>query len=267
MKVYKDDVFSNRCGAGVSYGFYGRTGGVSTGLYDSLNCAMGSGDDQAKVLQNRALIAADLGVDDSRISTLWQCHSGQCLQLSAHTPHGDDRPKGDGLVTDVPGLAIGVLTADCGPVLFHGSRDNGAPVIGAAHAGWGGAFGGVLDDTVSKMQAAGAVMESMVACVGPCIQQASYEVSEAFSHPFLEKHEESERFFKSGVRAGHLQFDLSGYIAFRLALSGVQTIRIMSVDTYREEENCFSYRRATHRGESVYGRQMSAIVIKKQTYP
>ncbi len=255
MKVYRDESFSRRSDPRVSYGFYGRTGGVSDGLYDSLNCAMGSGDDQTKVLKNRALIAADLGMDDPRISTLWQCHSGLCLQISSHTSNGDDRPKGDAMVTDVPGLAIGILTADCGPVLFHGAKDNGAPVIGAAHAGWDGAMGGVLEDTVSKMQEAGAQMESIMACVGPCIQQVSYEVSEAFSHPFIEKHEESERFFKSGAKAGHMQFDLSGYIAFRLALSGIRDVRLMGVDTYRDEENCFSYRRATHRGEGVYGRQ------------
>jgi hypothetical protein len=262
MKVYKDDAFTKACGAQVSYGFYGRAGGVSGGIYTSLNCGTGSGDDQQKVRQNRAFIAQHLGVGDAPISTLWQCHSAQCLHIFSHVAEDNARPKADALVTDVAGLAIGVLTADCGPVLFTAQKPDGAPVIGAAHAGWGGALGGVLEDTVHNMVQAGAMSDSIIACVGPCIQQVSYEVGNDFMAPFLARHDEAERFFKSGAKEGHSQFDLSGYIAFRLALCGVQNVRLTGVDTYREEETCFSYRRATHRGEPDYGRQMSCIVIK-----
>ncbi|PZQ48072.1 MAG: laccase domain-containing protein, partial [Micavibrio aeruginosavorus] len=131
------------------------------------------------------------------------------------------------------------------------------------HAGWGGALGGVLEDTVAKMSQVGTLLETVHACVGPCIQQASYEVSESFADPFLEKHPDSEKFFKSARRAGHLMFDLSGYVAFRLALCGVKNVSLMGADTYAEEARCFSYRRATHRKEPDYGRQISAIVIRK----
>jgi YfiH family protein len=261
MKVFKDDGFTKACGTTISYGFYGRTGGVSTGLYASLNCGTGSNDVQTHVAQNRNMIAKNLGVAGGGVSTVWQCHSSLCLSIKSHVTEGDNRPKADALVTDVAGLAIGVLTADCGPVLFIGKKENAAPVIGAAHAGWGGALGGILEDTVAKMAQEGAVLETIEACVGPCIMQASYEVGQDFANPFLEKHEEAERFFKAGQKERHLMFDLPGYIAFRLSACGVKTVRLMGVDTYKEEAGCFSYRRATHKGEGDYGRQMSCIVI------
>jgi YfiH family protein len=261
MKVFKEDGFAKACGAIISYGFYGRTGGVSTGLYTSLNCGTGSQDNQNHVAQNRSIIAKNLGVADDNISTVWQCHSATCLSIKSDVSQGEDRPRADALVTDVAGLAIGVLTADCGPVLFRGEKPSGAPVVGAAHAGWGGALGGVLEDTVSKMQTLGAGVETITACVGPCIMQASYEVMDDFMRPFVMKHEEAERFFMVGQKEGRLMFDLPGYIAFRLSACGVKTVRLMGVDTYRDEQNCFSYRRATHRGEGSYGRQMSCIVI------
>ncbi len=260
MKIYKDDAFSKACGENIAYGFYGRTGGVSKGIYSSLNCGTGSNDDQQDVAKNRSMIAQHLMGRDKEISSLWQCHSPDCLLIHAPIAAGNDRPKADALVTDKAGLPIAVLTADCGPVLFAAKKQNGDPVIGAAHAGWGGALGGVLEDTIAKMVHAGAEIESMIACVGPTIGPASYEVSDDFMKPFLERHDESEHFFKS-AKTGHKMFDLPGYIAMRLALAGVRQVRITGVDTYKEEENCFSYRRATHRGEPDYGRQMSAIVI------
>ena len=203
-----------------------------------------------------------LGAPDGRVSTLWQCHSGDCLSIDTHVGEGEARPKADALVTDVAGLAIGVLTADCGPVLFTGRKESGAPVVGAAHAGWGGALGGVLDDTVSKMVQVGALPKTIVACVGPCIMQGSYEVGPDFAKPFILKHDEADRFFKAARKPGHMMFDLPGYIAFRLALAGVKTVRLMGLDTYAREADFFSFRRATHRGEPDYGREMSAIVIK-----
>ena len=262
MKVYKDAKFDAVCGDDIAYGYYGRTGGFSSGVYTSLNCGPGSGDDANAVAQNRSKIAKHLGTTDGVISTLWQCHSPHCLSIDTPVGEGDARPKADALVTDKIGLAIGVLTADCGPVLFAAKKQNGAPVIGAAHAGWSGALGGVLEDTIAKMVQLGAVLESIKACVGPCIGSASYEVSDNFAEPFIARHEEAEHFFKPAQRAGHLMFDLAGYIAMRLAYAGVGQVSLMGVDTYKEEEFCFSYRRATHRSENDYGRQMSGIMIK-----
>lgn len=262
MKVFKEAGFDAACGARISYGFYGRTGGVSTGLYSSLNCGTGSKDDQTHIAQNRKRIADHLGAKDGHISTLWQCHSGVCLTVKDHVPMGENRPQADALVTDVAGLAIGVLTADCGPVLFCGEKADGVPVVGAAHAGWGGALGGILDFTVFRMMELGAKIDSITACIGPCILQPSYEVQNAFAEPFLTRHEAAERFFMTGQKDGHLHFDLPGYCAFRLSLIGVKTVRMLGVDTYANEDECFSYRRATHRGEPDYGRQMSAIMIK-----
>lgn len=262
MKVFNDNAFTKACGDDIAYGFYGRTGGVSKGIYASLNCAPGSNDDQQDVAKNRSIVAKDLGVKDGTISTLYQCHSATCYAIDTHVSVGDARPKGDALVTDKPGLAIGVLTADCGPVLFTGRKADGAPVIGAAHAGWGGALAGVLEDTVAKMVQLGAPVESIKACLGPCIMQPSYEVQESFADPFLEKHPASDRFFMAGRKAGHLMFDLPGYIAFRLAHAGVRHVSLMGLDTYADEGNFFSFRRATHKGEPDYGREISAIVVK-----
>lgn len=262
MKPFRDDQFDKACADRVAYGFYGRKGGVSQGIYKGLNCGTGSNDDQKLVALNRSMIADDLGVYDGRISTLWQCHSALCLSIKSHVPEGEERPKADALVTDVAGLGIGILTADCGPVLFMGEKANGAVVIGAAHAGWGGALGGVLEDTVDKMIQTGAELENIKACVGPCIAQASYEVSDEFMIPFVEKHEEAEKFFKAARKPGHQMFDMPGYIAYRLSLSGIRKVSLMGLDTYADEENFYSFRRATHRGEGDYGREMSAIVIK-----
>jgi polyphenol oxidase len=262
MKIFSHDAFDAISGDAIAYGFFGRTGGVSQGIYSSLNCGPGSGDNAAAVQENRKIVANGIGVPDAQISTLWQCHTAECLYIREHVAEGEARPKADALVTDRPGLAIGVLTADCGPVLFVAQKPNGAPVIGATHAGWGGALGGVLEDTIAKMVQAGAAPESIKACVGPCIGPASYEVGADFMRPFIVKHEEAEKFFREARKLGHFMFDLPGYIAYRLSLQGVRYVTLMGVDTYKEEETCFSYRRATHRGEGDYGRQMSAIMIR-----
>lgn len=261
MKRFEDGLFTKMCGPKISYGFYGRKGGVSKGIYEGLNCGTGSSDDQKNVAQNRSMIAKDLGAPDGKVSTLYQCHSATCLSIKSHVLEGEERPKADALVTDVAGLAIGILTADCGPVLFSGFKENGAPVIGAAHAGWGGALGGILEDTVAKMEQLGAEPSSIAACVGPCIMQGSYEVGAEFAKPFLMKHDEAEKFFMAARKPGHMMFDLPGYIAYRLSLCGVKTVRLMGLDTYADAENFYSYRRATHKGEPDYGREMSAILI------
>jgi YfiH family protein len=261
MKTYSDKTFSDVCADQISYAFFGRTGGVSAGIYSSLNCAPGSADDQNAVAENRKIVAQKLSGKSMDVSTLYQCHSPDCLIIDTHVPVGDERPKADALVTDKAGLPIGVLTADCGPVLFAAKKANGAPVIGAAHAGWGGALGGVLEDTVVKMVQLGAVPETIKAVLGPCIMQASYEVQDQFAKPFLERHEQAGHFFMPAQKPGHLMFDMPGYIAMRLSLVGVPFIKFVGVDTYAEEENCFSFRRATHRGEKDYGRELSAIMI------
>lgn len=263
MNVFSDPSFTQACGNAVSYGFFGRTGGVSAGKYGSLNCGTGSEDDQDHIAENRRRVVRHLTGAEGEVSTLWQCHSADCLTIDGHVPAGDGRPHADALVTDKAGLVIGCLTADCGPVLFIGHKPDGAPVIGAAHAGWGGALKGVLENTVEHMQKAGAAPDTIKACVGPCIMQASYEVSEEFMRPFAIKHEEAEHFFKAGRKEGHLMFDLPGYIAMRLSLAGVRQVALMGLDTYKEEEDFFSFRRATHRGEGDYGRQISAIVINR----
>ncbi len=262
MQAFRDKGFTTQCGSNVSHGFYGREGGISQGLYAGLNCGTGSNDNPENVAKNRSMIARDVGATDGRVSTLWQCHSAICMPIKSHVGEDDARPKADALVTDVAGLAIGVLTADCGPVLFVGRKDDDAPVIGAAHAGWGGALGGVLEDTVLKMTQLGAGIDTIRACVGPCILQGSYEVGAAFLNPFLERHDSAERFFMAGRRAGHYQFDLPGYIAFRLAHVGIRHVTLMGLDTYADEGAFYSYRRATHRGEPDYGREMSIIMIR-----
>lgn len=258
MKIYQNAAFSDA----VRHGFYGRKGGVSAGIFASLNCGPGSGDDPAAVIENRARVAHDLGVGTDNLASLWQVHSPDCIPVREPLPTGDQRPKADAMATDVPGMALGVLTADCGPVLFEGRKNNGDPVIGAAHAGWGGALRGVLEATLVQMESLGASRASIIAAVGPCIGAASYEVSAGFDKAFLEHDPDSERFFKAARRERHLMFDLPGYIAWRLARAGVGRVALSGIDTYKDAENCFSFRRSTHRSEADYGRQLSAIVIK-----
>ncbi len=263
--VYFDSarfIDNERAEAPVYHGFFGRQGGTSKGVYDSLNCGRGSDDNPANVSLNLQMIGNTIGLPHDRIMTQHQIHSNVCAYVDAPWDDNKARPEGDALVTDKAGLAIGVLTADCAPVLFLGTKEDGSPVIGAAHAGWKGAVGGVLDNTVKMMLGRGAVLSSLRACVGPCIAQGSYEVSEAFVDPFMNDDHDNERFFMAGTREGHLMFDLAGYCAARLARNGLKTVFIKDLDTYFNEEDFFSYRRATHRDEKDYGRQMSLIYIK-----
>ena len=245
----------------VFHGFFGRKGGESQGIYASLNCGPGSNDDPADVAANRAIVSEIVGCDPSRLLSLYQVHGDHCVMVG-DVWDADNRPQADAMVTDQPGFALGILTADCAPVLFHGQKEDGAVVIGAAHAGWGGALKGVLGETLMQMIALGATLESIKACVGPCIAQSSYEVGEDFVHAFLKESEENERFFKSAKREGHLMFDLPGYCAFKISQAGVKDVFIRDFDTYSREDDFFSYRRATHREEKDYGRQISVITIK-----
>jgi len=243
--------FRARLLGAVAHGFLGRAGGVSDGLYAGLNCGIGSDDDPAAVAANReaALAAVAPG---ACLLTPYLGHSADCATVAA--PFAA-RPRADALATATPGLALGVVTADCAPVLL---ADPVAGVAGAAHAGWKGALAGVTDATVAAMEALGASRERIVAAVGPCIARASYEVDGGFRTRFLDDDVANERFFADG-RAGHARFDLEGYVAHRLAAAGVVRVETLGLDTYADERRFFSYRRSTHRGEPGYGRQIAII--------
>lgn len=247
----------------INHAFFGRNGGVSDGIYASLNCGLGSNDAPDKVMQNRLIVADYFGQDLKNLSGVNQIHSPDCLILKDCMLEGEERPKADAIVTDTPGLILGVLTADCGPVLFYGRTRTGVPVIGAAHAGWRGAIGGVLEGTLRRMVECGAELSGIQAAIGPCIGPKSYEVNEEFIEPFMAQDDANEHFFKDAQKDGHLMFDLPGYIASRLAIAGVKDITITGHDTFADEDNFFSYRRKTHRNEPDYGRQISAIMIRE----
>ena len=239
--------------AGVAHGFLGRRGGVSQGVVGGLNVGLGSGDDPAAITENRRR-AADAVLPGAALVTAYQVHSATVATVTG--PIADaDRPHADALVTDRPGLLLGILTADCAPVLF---ADVAADVVGAAHAGWKGALAGVTDATLAAMQALGARRERIAAAVGPCIARASYEVDAAFLDRFVAADPDNERFFADGRRE-RWQFDLEAYVVHRLAAAGVRRIAALGLDTYGDAERFFSFRRATHRGEADYGRQIALI--------
>lgn len=242
----------------VSAAFFGRQGGVSEGIYASLNCGLGSGDDPAAVAENRARVAAELGVGD--VLSLYQVHGADCLRVDAGWANDEARPKADAFVTDQRGVGLGILTADCAPVLFYADSSSGG-VVGAAHAGWRGALGGVLSATVEAMRGYDGVSD-IHAVVGPCIAQASYEVSMDFVAPFIDASPTYEHFFAAAPQDGKLLFDLSGFCAARLAEAGVRHVSLADIDTYKNAEAYFSYRRATHVGEADYGRQLSVIALR-----
>jgi YfiH family protein len=253
---------------GVAHGFFGREGGVSGGLYDSLNCGPGSSDDPASVTENRRRVAAALA-PEAKLLSLSQIHSAIVHvlpptwdQRPAPPREGAARPEGDAMVTATPGLALGILTADCAPVLL---ADPAAKVIGAAHAGWKGALGkdgrGVLEATLEAMEKLGAARERIRAAIGPCISQSNYEVGWDFRDRFLELGLKNRRFFTPSDREGHYRFDLAGYVAHRLTNAGVAAVEPLGVCTYPPENGFFSFRRTTHKGEPDYGRQISAIVL------
>ena len=238
---------------GIAHGFLGRVGGTSRGDHAGLNVGLGSDDDPDAVVENRRR-AREAVLPGARLVTLYQIHSADAVTVLKALDEGV-RPHGDALVTDQPGLALGILTADCAPVLF---ADVEAGVVGAAHAGWQGALAGVTDTTILAMEALGAHRARIAAAVGPCIAQASYEVDETFARRFEKADPDHARFFAAG-RAGHRQFDLPGYVAHRLHASRIGRVESLGLDTYADEGRFFSYRRATHRGEPSYGRQISII--------
>jgi hypothetical protein len=241
---------------GISHGFLGRRGGVSEGVCAGLNVGLGSGDDRAAIAENRRRAIAAVA-PGALLVTVHQIHSPDVVYAG---PWPDDgRPRADAMVTDRPGLALGILTADCAPVLL---ADAEAEVIGAAHAGWKGALGGVVEATVTAMERLGADRARIAAAIGPCIARKSYEVDEGFFRRFAEADPENERFFAAGEREGHHQFDLEGFVLSRLAAAGLGRIEALGEDTYTQPDRFFSYRRATHRGEPDYGRQVSLIALQ-----
>lgn len=238
---------------GLPHGFLGRRGGVSRGDTAGLNVGPGSGDDPRLVALNRARAVAAVR-PGARLVTVYQVHSPDCVVVADELWENEQRPHADAMATDRPGVLLGILTADCAPVLL---ADRDAGVVGAAHAGWKGAFGGVTDRTIAAMEGLGASAARIVAAIGPCIARQSYEVDDRFRDRFCED-AGNARFFQPG-REGHHQFDLEGYVAARLEAAGIATVERLGLDTYAEPERFFSYRRATHRGEAAYGREISLI--------
>lgn len=242
---------------GLRHAFFTRAGGVSSGIYESLNGGIGSKDEAGHVSENRSRMAAVLDVLPSNFITAYQVHSPDAVIADRPWDTGS-RPKADAIVTRVPGLAIGVTTADCGPVLF---ADAAAGVIGAAHAGWRGAFTGILESTLAAMETLGARREQTVVALGPMIRQTNYEVGADFMKTFTDADADNARFFRTGARTDRPLFDLPGYIAARLQRAGVQAIEDLGLCTYAEPGRFFSYRRSQHRSESDYGRHISAIAL------
>jgi YfiH family protein len=240
---------------GVAHGFFGRSGGVSQGIYASLNCGQGSNDRPEDVAENRARVARAVGVRPDRLLSVHQVHGR--VAVTAVAPW-DERPKADAMVTAVPGLALGVLAADCTPVLF---ADPEAGIIGAAHAGWRGALAGVTDATVEAMVGLGASAGRIRAAIGPTIRSQSYEVGPEFPVSFLDDSAENARFFRPAARPGHHMFDLPGYLGQRLRRLGLAAVDDLGQDTLSQPDRYFSYRRTTLDREPDYGRQLSAIAL------
>ena len=242
---------------GIRHGFFTRTGGVSEGLYESLNGGVGSEDSPARVAENRARMAERLGVTPEHFLPCYQIHSPEVVVAETPWPAAE-RPRADAIVTGVPNLAIGVSTADCGPVLM---ADPQARVIGAAHAGWRGALTGVIECTLASMENLGAKRGRIVAAAGPMIRQPNYEVGQDLMDRFVAVEPNTVRFFKPAVRPGHAMFDLPGYIASRLRRAGVESVEDLGLCTYADPVQFYSYRRATHRSEPDYGRHINAIAL------
>ena len=240
---------------GVRHGFAGRRGGVSAGIFASLNVGLGSSDDPAAVRENRARAVAAVA-PGAALVTLHQVHSAIVVPVT-HAIADADRPHADALVTATPGLALGILTADCAPILF---ADAEAGVIGAAHSGWKGALHDIAGATVAAMEALGARRERIVAAIGPCIARASYEVDSGFRDRFLADDAAHDRIFAGG-RAERFQFDLEGFVAMRLAAAGLQQVTALGIDTYADPARWFSYRRSSNAGEPDYGRQIALISL------
>lgn len=240
----------------IPHGFLGRVGGVSTGIYAGLNVGLGSEDERGAIVENRAR-AVEAVLPKAVLARVYQIHSPDVIAVT-EGKNQDDPPKGDAMVTNRPGILLGIVTADCVPVLFADSQTG---IVGAAHAGWQGAIGGVTDRTIAAMEELGANRSHIICAIGPCIAQRSYEVDEGFFRRFVEDAPANEHFFADG-KPGHYQFDIEGYVAARLAAAGIAKIECLGEDTYSQPDRFFSYRRSCHKGEAGYGRQISMIGLK-----
>ncbi len=240
---------------GIAHGFFTREGGCSTGVFASLNCGLGSGDDVSAVQKNRALVARELGVAADQLISGYQVHGAQVAVITGPMAQ---RPQVDGLVSNTLGVALGILTADCGPVLFADSK---AGVIGACHAGWKGALGGVYRSTVEAMESLGAKRSQIIAVLGPSISQAAYEVGPEFPKLFLEAQSRHQKYFIPSVKQSHYRFDLQAFLVDQMKAMGLAHVSGLGLCTYADEQRFFSYRRATHRAEKDYGRLISAIAL------
>lgn len=252
----RSTVFEESAGDRLTHGFFTREGGVSGGLYAGLNVGLGSNDDPGRVRENRAAVARSLGIEPGRLFTPFQVHSADVATIM-----GEDvaeRPRVDAYVSATPGIAIGVVTADCGPILF---ADPEAGVIGAAHAGWRGAISGILENTIDAMERLGARRSRIVAALGPTISRENYEVGPEFLAQFVERDAAYARYFSESPAAGRRMFDLPRFILDRLGSAGVRA-EMVGHCTYADAERYFSFRRTTHRGEPDYGRQISAISLR-----
>jgi hypothetical protein len=242
---------------GIRHGFFTRAGGVSSGVYESLNGGVGSKDAPEHVAENRARMATQLGVVPERLLSCYQIHSPEVIVAEQPWP-ASERPRADAIVTKIPKLAIGVSTADCGPVLL---ADAQVRIIGAAHAGWRGALTGVIEATVVAMEKLGATRTNIVAAAGPMIRQPNYEVGQDLIDRFVAVDPNNVRFFKKAARPGHAMFDLAGYVVSRLQRAGIEQIEDIGLCTYADPGQFYSYRRSTHRSEPDYGRHINAIAL------
>jgi YfiH family protein len=254
LKLSADNL---RGAAPTVHAFFGRSGGVSTGIYASLNCGPGSNDDRARVIENRHVALAALGSSNSRLLTLYQVHGAETVEVREAWEMGRG-PKADAMATSIPGFALGILTADCAPVLL---ADTKAGIVGAAHAGWKGALAGIIESAVDAMEQLGAQRERIAAAIGPCISQRAYEVGEELRATVIANDSADAQHFVPSDRNDHWRFDLPAYAKTRLERAAVQSISIIPACTYAREADFFSFRRATHRGETDYGRQLSAIML------
>ncbi|PHS26294.1 MAG: polyphenol oxidase [Robiginitomaculum sp.] len=256
MKTPPVFLANNLCHTPIKHGFFGRCGGVPTGLYASLNTGCGSSDDPAHIEENRTRIARAMRVENDHLIGVYQVHSAKVVAVNAPWP--ETPPQADALVSATPGLALGILTADCAPVLF---ADHKARIIGAAHAGWRGALDGVLEATIAAMIDLGANLQNIQATIGPCIAQTSYEVGPDFLQSFTDAKPGYQQFFMRGA-GDRWHFDLESFCAYRLTKAGVPGVEKLGLDTCAQEDDFFSYRRATKRGESDYGRNISVILLQ-----
>lgn len=255
--MQKPDILTSKMLDNIPHGFFGRRGGQSGGIYGSLNVGIGS-DDEAEAVRKNRDIAVNAILPGAKLQSLYQIHSNKTVTLTGPMDL-ENRPQADAMVTDQPGLLLGILTADCVPVLF---ADTKAGVVGAAHSGWKGAISGVTDNTIAAMETLGADRDNITAAIGPCIAQKSYEVDEGFFRNFVDAAAANEAFFVDGAHKDgkqHYQFDIEGYVAARLASAGVKRAECLGEDTYSQADRFFSYRRTCHKGEPDYGRQISVI--------